>query len=369
MKKIIIATLLLFSLISESYSKTYKIAIILTKGDTPFWTLVGNFAEEAANDLGLKLKIYDAKLNHFRMIRQLQEAVSGPEKVDAVVFANFKKRAPELIKIIEKAKVPAMLFLAGIGEENKEEMGVPREKFKYWIGEMLQNDEDTAMKLTSILIEDAKSKGKVDSNGKVHLIGISGMIADRASIVRVNGLRKAIGKMSDAILHQVAPTDYGQKEGKVVFLGLLNRYPQTTTVWSASYRITDGIIEGIRERKLIPGKDIITNSVVLNEDALKKVKSGELVATAGGHYIQGAWAMILLYDYLHDIDFAKESTQIKTPMVIATKDNVDLYLKNITKEKLSKKNLSKIDFTQYSKKLNPGLMKYKLSFDSVIDQL
>ena len=60
---------------------------------------------------------------------------------------------------------------------------------------------------------------------------------------------------------------------------------------------------------------------------------------------------------------------MKTPMGIVTKANVDLYLKKITYERLSGESLKKIDFTQYSKKMNPGLKKYEFNLDSVLEQL
>jgi ABC-type sugar transport system substrate-binding protein len=369
MKTIIMATLFVTLLVTHSSAETFKVALFTPKGDSPFWTLVAHFAAEAASDLGLELQLYDAKLNHLAMQEQVKAAVTGADKVDAIVFSNFKKTAPKLIKIAEEVNVFAFVFNAGLGAKAQDKMGGPREKFHYWIGEMLPDDEGTAMAITDLLIDDAKGKGKVAADGKVHVIGIGGMIADSASIVRVNGLKKAMRKRRDAMLHQVVSSDWGAKTGKRALLGLLRRYPQTTAVWSASYRIANGIMEGLREQHLTPGKDIMTNSLILHEEALKAVKSGELVVTAGGHYIEGAWVMVLLYDYLHGIDFAEENIRMRSPMGIVTKDNVDLYLKKLTEKKLSKENLRKIDFTQYSKKLNPGLKKYQFSLDSILNQL
>ncbi|HEA64702.1 MAG TPA: hypothetical protein ENI02_00965 [Candidatus Aminicenantes bacterium] len=368
MKKLFI-TLILMLLVTVSHAKTYKIALFSPKGNSPFWTLVANLAEEAANDLGIKLRVYDAKLNQLKMINQVKKAVTGPDKVDAVVFSNFKQSAFPIIKIAEEAGVFAFLFNSGMGKNTLLKAGQPREKFKHWIGEMLPDDEGTAMKITDQLINDAIEKGKVASDGKVYVVGVGGIVSDATSIVRINGLKKAINRRTDAVLKQVAPTDFGAEKGKRALLGLIQRYPQTTVVWSASYRITDGILEGIKEKNLVPGKDILTNTLVLNEKALRTVKSGEVVVTAGGHYIEGAWVMVLLYDYFHGIDFAGESLKMRTPMGIVTKDNVDLYLKNLTKEKLSKENLKKINFAQYSKKKNPGLKKYNFNLDSVLDQL
>ena len=366
-KKVFITLIFIFATVTFSYAKTHQVALFSPLGSSPFWTLVANLAGEAANDLGIEFRLYDAELNHFKMIEQVREAVTGPNKVDAVVFPNFKRSGLPILKIAEEAKIPTFLFNSPIGAE--QDAGKPREKFKYWIGEMLPDDTGATMSLANVLIEEAKRKGKVASDGKVHIVGIGGIISDSASIVRVNGFKKAMRNRTDVVLHQVVATDWGPEKGKQKFLGLIKRYPQTTAVWSASYRITDGIVEGMYEIGLRPGKDVMVNTLILNEDVLKAIKSGQLAATAGGHYIEGAWVMVLLYDYFHGIDFAQESLRMKTPMEIVTKENVDFYIGKLTKEKLSKTNLKRIDFTRFSKKFNLGLKKYNFSLEAVLSQL
>lgn len=36
------------------------------------------------------------------------------------------------------------------------------------------------------------------------------------------------------------------------------------------------------------------------------IQSGRLEALAGGHFIAGAWSLVMLYDYEHSHDFAKD---------------------------------------------------------------
>lgn len=371
MKKIILFAICACVFASTSLAQTYKVALFSPKATSPFWTLMVNFAEEAATDLGMEFRLYDAKMNQFEMKNQLEKAVSGPDKADAVVFSNFKTLGPTFINIADKAGVTAFLFNSGLDEKQSKLVGNPREKYKHWIGEMLPDDEGTSTSIVNYLIEEAKSQKKVASDGKVHVIGISGIISDAASVVRVNGLKKAFLKQgrADATLLQVVASDYSKEQGKNKFLRLMNRYPEATVVWSASYRSANGILEGIKEKNLVSGKDIFVNTYVLNAHALNAVKSGAFTVTAGGHYIEGAWVMVLLYDYFHGIDFVKTGTRMKSPMGVITKKNVDLYLKKITKKKFLKDNIKRVDFTQYSKKYHPDLKQYQFDFDSVLEQL
>lgn len=367
LKGFAVLCLILF-LSTNSYADSFKIALFSPKADSPFWTMVSNFAKEAAADLGMDLRIYDAELSQYRMREQVIDAVSGADKVDAVVVSNFKQLAPQLFEIAERAQVSVLLFNSGLTKRQQSEIGPPRTKYKFWIGEILPDNRSSSAAVAKLLVSAARQHKATDPDGKVQMVGLSGIAADGTSIYRVAGLKEAVAARNDVVLKQVVFTDYSAREGERKFRGLIKRYPGTTAVWSASYRITDGILKAMRGLGMTPGKNIFTNSFVLNENALEKVKSGELVATVGGHCIEGAWVMVLLYDYLSGVDFAAEGLEMRTPMGIATKENVDLYLSRISTQKFTPENLKKIDFTRYSRKMNPEIKQYDFNFESILEQ-
>jgi uncharacterized protein YdcH (DUF465 family) len=66
-----------------------------------------------------------------------------------------------------------------------------------------------------------------------------------------------------------------------------------------------------------------------------------------------------LYDYIHGIDFADDvSTEIRAPLHIATQENVDKFLRLFDR-------FEQIDYSVYSKHLNPDLQHYNLSIDNL----
>jgi len=269
--------------------------------------------------------------------------------------------------LAEKAEVYAYLFNSPIQPE--EDLGKPREKFKYWLGEMLPDDTKASEALTRLLIEAAKKNKKIAPDGKVHIVGIGGRVADTASMARIQGLKTAAAAEDEAVLQQVVWTDWGSKQAETAGYGLLERYPETSVIWSASYKISNGILKAIRRTGKVPGKDIFTNSVGLTEDILRQIIDGEITATSGGHYIEAAWVLIQLYDFFHGIDFAEEGVSLRTPMPIVTRKNAAVFLKNITGDKLHENSIRRIDFTRYSKYLNPGLTKYPFDLESIFSQL
>ncbi len=297
-------------------AKSFKVALFIP-GQSSFWNLVTAFMEAAAEDLDVDLRVYDAESNHFLMVKQVEEAISGPDKVDAIVFQNFKKRAPEIIKLAEDAHVYAYLFNSPI--EKEADIGRPREKYRYWLGEMLPDDKGVAEVLANSLIRESIRNGKIAADGTVHVIGISGRLADTASLTRISGLENAVNGRDDVKLRQVFNTDWGQEQGAQVAFMALKRYPETTVVWSANYKTSNGILRSLERLQLSPGEDIFLNSYGLRAEVLDLIAAGDIVATTGGHYIESAWVLVQLYDYFNGIDFREEGTTMRTPMPVVTK--------------------------------------------------
>ena len=370
MKKICFVSIMLLLVTTTLHAKPYKVAMFYPR-EAPFWTIFTDFMHEAANDLEIEFQMHVAEDNQYLMQRQLTRVVVGPNKVDAVVFNNFRQMAPNLIKIAEDAKVISFLVNSALSEDDAIVMGVPREKYKYWIGEMLPDEEGAGIAITNHLIDAAISKKQIHKDGKVHVVGINGPVAAGSAVMRRNTLNKTVANRSDAKLIQVVHSEQWSKlDAKMKFINLKSRYPDVFVFWAGSARLADGIIEGAHQLNLTPGKDFVTGGVGIKETMLKRVQSGEVLVASGGHFIEGAWVMVILYDYFHGIDFAQSGgSQLRSPMVIVTKDNVDYYLNNLSKEKLSKESIKKVDFTQYSMKLNPKLKGYRFDLNSVLSQL
>ena len=349
-----------------SWAQTYKVALFIPE-QSPFWSLVTNFMQEAANDLQVELVVYDAKSNHILMVEQVKQAINGPDRVDALVIQNFKKTAPIIIQIAEEARVYSYLINAPLRKEDN--FGQPREKFKYWLGEMIPDDTGVAAAITHKLINRAKSTGMLATDGKIKMFAMGGRLADTSSINRIKGVHQAIATRTDTTLLQVFHTDWREQDSAQKFDGAWSRYPESKVVFSASYGITNGILSNSIISASKAEEHILTNSLGLTEDILKQVKNTQIVATSGGHYIEGAWALVQIYDFLNGIDFATESLSRKTLMPIIDQNNVDFFIDKVSNNKYKKSNLRKIDFTQYSKKLTPSLKHYNFDFKSILFQL
>ena len=99
------------------------------------------------------------------------------------------------------------------------------------------------------------------------------------------------------------------------------------------------------------------------EYAVKKVLDGEMVVTYGGHFLLGAWAMVVLRDYHDGRDFAEEDVRLQIPM-----GAIDLAVARRFPG-IGNTDWRKVDFTRFSKTRNPQLKRYEFTQDALLAQL
>jgi len=359
-KLLCLVLIILMSVASFSYAaKTYKIAFFSPYATDSFWKSTQAFMKAACNDLGFELKIYDAFANRSKMLKQFQGAIKD-YKPDAVIFQSLKNNADSMIKVAELGRVYCFLFNAGLTMKQYENMGLPRQKFRYWLGEMLPDDKGAGYKLANILIDKSKEKNQ----GTIQMAGISGVRSHGAASEREKGLKRAIDGRNDVKLHRIVPGRWEKVRAKKSLKQIMRKYPDTTVVWTASDNMALGVVEGLSEIGLKAGEHVFTGGFDWGPDALKSIQKGEITASMGGHFMEGGWIMVLLYDCFNGFDFASEKIRMNSQMKVITKDNVEDYLKIIETPGWEEN----IDFKKFSKKHNPNLKKYDFSLKAVLSQ-
>lgn len=352
---ILIFFVLSTSIISAKNSKTIAMVLPVTKD--MFFGPVVEFAQAASDDLNIKLKIYDTNNSHIRMVSVVEEIARKRKKVDGLIFLNFKKVGKQILDILERARIPSFNILDGFQKD--EGVGIPRERYRYWVGEMLPDDVGAGYTLANLIINRAKKA----SDGKVHLLAFEGLTTSGASNARVKGLKKAINERNDVILKQVLSASWDAYIAKNKFTWLKRgRYKSLTAVWAANDAMAKGVVDGTKELKLRIGKDIVTGGVDWSHGGLNIVESGGMVASIGGQIMVGGWAVVLLHDYLHGIDFRSEGTQFPSEMSALTSKNIRAY-----RSKLPQDQWHKIDFRKFSKKYNRG-KKYRFNLEALLEQ-
>lgn len=333
--------------------------------DDPFWLPVERFMRAAAHDLGMEVSTYVADHDRARMIEQVRAAVSGPQKPDFIVFKNFKANAPEILGIAEEHGVKSFIFNAGLTPEEHAAHGGPRERYRHWIGSMLPGDQLAGFNLASALIAEARAKGLVNVDGKIHMAGLTGNLSDSAAVERNLGLERALEENPDVVFHQLVPARWDHAQAVDKTQGLLSRYPSISVLWAANDPMALGAIDGAVAVGRVPGKDFITGGVDWNPPALEAVKAGAMHITIGGHFMEGGWVMVLLHDYAHGADFATDGGSARySEMAGLTRANIGKYI-----DKFVNEDWERVDFSRFSKVANPSLKTYDFSLERILEQL
>lgn len=329
--------------------------------DDVFFKPMTDFMRAAAEDLGFDLDVYYGDRNHVLIDENVQAIFNRNPLPDYVVGMNARGSGVNLLKLAEAAGIKTVFINQSFLDEEREMMGYPGDKFKNWLFEYLPDDVESGYLLAKTLIDRALALGLTDDKGVVRILAVSGHETSSASILRERGLRRAVAENPKARLLQVVHAGWKRDRARELAKGLLGRYPHATVFWSASDKMAMGICEGAREIGREPGRDFLTGGVDWASIALGMVESGDFAVTVGGHFMDGAWALVMLHDLINGAMLPKPKTSRFSAI---SADNIDSYLTHF-----GSGNWKKIDFSRFSKHANPQLEVYDFSLGAILRQV
>lgn len=328
-----------------------------------FWGPVEDFAQQAAKQLDIKLSVLYANNSKRNMLKLLAKAKEL--NVDAVIFLNFDQVALQLIKEAEQKQIPVFLFNSDLTEKNKQLAGKPQQKFRYWLASLIPDDQQAGYLLGKDLIEQARQKKLTDDNGAVQIIAINGSIASPAAQHRLAGLQRAIKEDGNSHLVQSVYAYWVKETAYYKAQRLSQRYPDAKVYWAASDLMAIGVEQALSEHGLKQGRDYLTGGVDWSKEGLAAVKQGKINSSAGGHFMDGAWAVIMLYDHFNCSPLSADSLyQFQSPMSLVSGADIDLLLPHIESH-----DWQAINFRLRSKVFNKQLKEYDFSPASVLVEL
>lgn len=362
-KVFIILSLLFCPLALSEESKPFNIILFSPQhNDEGYWGNLHDFARASANDLGINFSVvYNTDGNtkklgsRYDYIESLENVLKSKNKPDAFMAVMFKSKAEELLALSEKYDVPMLILNSQLSTKQKTLIGTPRSKYKYYIGYIRPDSEQMSYLLSTHLLNQVKN----DSNNPIELAAISGTRAGQSHPPRISGLKRAIKDKNNAQLNQVVFGNWRQENAYQLTHKLMHRYDDLQVFWCSSDLMALGVQRAINES----GKHIIAGGFDWTSDAIHSIKSGELSASVGGHFTNGAFGLVLLYDFLHGNDFSDViSTNILTKGALIHKGNVDKYSNFLIKQ-----GWGAVNFKKYSRTYHPENESYNFSFDYLLE--
>ncbi len=322
------------------------------KGTGAFWRMVTDFMQEAAHDLNIQLEVLYAERNHLHMRRQAKDVAQRATSPDYVIFVNEKMSGVEMLTSLKDSGAKLIVLHNSLMPEQYSEIGAEREQISNWIGTVTSDNAQAGYKLIKELARYVTAAPKV--------VAITGERATPVSSERVQGLQSYMRERPEMVLYQVINAHWSYEDGRHR-ARVVDRYPDLNILWAANDAMALGAYEELHLLK--PG--IIVGGMGGFPDALVSIQKDQLKATIGGHFMIGAWALVLLYDYHYGADFVTdEGSHLKLDyLFVINKKNLAQYIDLIVK------NPASIDFRQFSKMLNPDLRTYNFTYDMLLQQL
>jgi ABC-type sugar transport system substrate-binding protein len=321
------------------------------RGTGPFWRTVSRFMAQAADALGLQLEVQYAERDHLRMLQQAQALAGRAAPADYVVIVNEKMAARQMLETLARSGARLLVIHNDLTAEQRREIGNEREQLRHWIGTAVSDNARGGWRLMEELY---RQLGAVQPQ----IIGITGDPSTPVSADRARGVQQYVEQARRGRIMQLVHSDWSYADGEQKANLLLARYPQANILWAANDSMALGALRAVAARRAA----VRVGGMGGWQDALDSIAARGLAATAAGHYLIGAWAMVLLHDYHHGHDFAQHGgpTQVLDYLYVVTRQRVARYRQALFAPGAA------LDVRAYSRALHPGAGGYDFNLDRLI---
>lgn len=333
------------------------------KSDEIYWVTAARAMQAAAKSLGMRLEVQYAERDHLRTIEIARSIAARPAaaRPDYVIITNDNGTGLEQLRVLDAAGIRTLFAYSTIPPSDRREIGGPRERYRHWLGSIEPHAEQAGELTARALLAAARSGRTPAATGKLQVVVLAGDRATPSSTRRDAGMMSVFAADPDVEVMQVVYAGWSREKAEEQAEWLFGRYPEARIVWAANDLMAFGAMRAWEKRGGHPGGDAWFSGINTSPEALKDVTSGRLSALAGGHFIAGAWALVMLSDYARGRDFASEGLDLDRPMFTLFDAG-----KAARFTQLYGENFERIDFRRYSKALNPRLRRYDFDFAQLL---
>lgn len=330
-----------------------------------YWFTASRCMQAAAEDLGISLRVEYAARNAKLALEHTRTLASLPagQRPDYVLLSNEFGTAAEMVHMLSAAGIKTFLAFSGRGTGAAgAELGKPRKKYPLWLGSLEPRAQDAGYLTGQALIAQARQARVPRIGGKMPMLVIGGDRSTPTSVFRLQGLYQAVRDAGDVVVVQEVMAAWDRQRAAQQASWLYRRHPQARMVWAGSDQMAMGAMAQWRARGGQPGQDAFFSGINTSPEALQNLSDGSLTTLAGGHFVTGAWALVMLYDYEHGKDFANEGLELQRPLFV----RFDAAMAQRYLKAYSDADFSRVDFASYSKVKNPSIQRYRFSFQALL---
>lgn len=333
------------------------------KSDEAYWVAASQAMASAARSLGQELEVFYAEREHLRALEFARALVARPPQArpDYVVFSNDYGTAPEMLRIFEGSGIRSFMAFSRPQGELEQQTGVPRGRYRDWIGSLEPRAQDAGYLTAKALIAKGRAAGARGADGKLHLLVIAGDRSTTSSVLRNEGMWRAVREAGDVVIDQEVYANWSREKAAEQAAWLWQRHPDARLVWAGNDLMAFGAMSAWEQRGGTPGKDAWFSGINTSREAMDALRSGRLAALAGGHFITGAWALVMIHDHHRGRDFKDEGLNLERSMfALFNERSAQVFVARFGD------GAGQIDFRRYSKSRNPQLKRYDFGFEQLL---
>jgi ABC-type sugar transport system substrate-binding protein len=269
--------------------------------DEVFWVSYSRFMQAAADDLGMELRVEYGERRAEQALNRARVILDGPQRPDYLVLVNEQYVAPEIMRLSHERGVKLFLVNNGLTASQAKSIQAQPDKYAPLLGSLTVNDEQAGYRMLHQMVALLPR-----DSGPVDLVAFAGAKTTPASQLREQGMRRALADFPQVRLRQVVYGGWSRARAYEQAAQLLQRYPETRLVWSASDEMAFGAMRAFEEAGRLPGRDVVFSAVNSSAEALRARIDGRLGVLMGGHFSMGGWAMVMLHDDAQGLNLARD---------------------------------------------------------------
>jgi len=334
------------------------------RSDEAYWVAAGQAMQAAADSLNIRFEQRFAERDPLRVQQIARDIVARPAALrpDYVVATNDKRTLVQVAQLLDTAGIKSFAAFSGLQDDERALVGPPRDQISRLLGSLEPNAEEAGYLTAKALIAQGLRAKLQGADGRLHLLAVGGDKSTPVSVLRNQGMQRAVAEQAGKVqLEQLVYADWRRDKAAEQTAWLLARYPQARLLWAGSDQMAFGAMEAAQQIGREPGRDMLFSAINTSPEAMQARIAGRLCSLAGGHFMAGAWALVMLYDHHHGRDFADEGLELDRPMfTLFDRATAERYLQRFGD------GIGGIDFRPFSKVLNPRLKRYDFRFGQVM---
>lgn len=295
-----------------------------------FWEMVSDTMLAAARQFNISLEIVYAERNYRLMQTQGLAMIARKDAPQFLILTNEDNAGVPVIAAADGGGVRTLLISSDVLAEDMRRLGGQRGVLKTWIGSLIPDVEAAGARMAERLFEAARQRNLQSSDGKLHFLVLSGDERTPTSLDRLRGLQRVVDAKADVVIDRVVIAHWNAGDAEELTARYLawaaRRGIRVAGVWAGNDPMAFGASDALRAAGFRPGVDTMVVGLNWSKRAVQEVNGGRMVLTDGGHFMLGAWSMIMLRDYLDGCDPFRSGGAVVLPTVAVTRANANRVL-------------------------------------------